>query len=145
VHLHTIGQGPDVWAFSALPLTDTICERMLAGRIGHHVPDVSAEPARADLSWPAQIGVNACLGVPITTADRRMYLLCCLARERRPDFGAADVTLLPVAQRNASSGVAGSWVRPPRSRRATPLATAALATASATDSATRRLKTLGMM
>ena len=49
------------------------------------------------------------------------------------------------AQRNASNGVAGSDVRAPLSRRATPLATAALATASATDSATRRLKTLGTM
>ena len=42
---------------------------------------------------------------------------------------------------------AASRARPsaPRLRRATPLATAALATASATSSATRRLKTLGMM
>lgn len=45
----------------------------------------------------------------------------------------------------ASSGVVGSWARTPRSRRATPLVTAALATASATDSATLRLKTLGIM
>jgi hypothetical protein len=39
-------------------LTDTIRERMLAGRIGQLVPDVSAEPGLADLTWPAQIGVN---------------------------------------------------------------------------------------
>jgi hypothetical protein len=64
-------------------------------------------------------------------------------RRTAPTFGL--VTPVSRAQRNASSGVAGSDVRPPRSRRATPLATAALATASATDSATRRLKTLGMM
>jgi hypothetical protein len=49
------------------------------------------------------------------------------------------------SQRIASSGVAGSCVRVPLSRRATPVLTAAFATASATDSATRRLKTLGMM
>jgi hypothetical protein len=49
------------------------------------------------------------------------------------------------AYRRASSSVAGSCVRAPRSRRATPLATAAPATASATDSATRRLNTLGTM
>jgi hypothetical protein len=69
--------------------------------------------------------------------------------------GDAPVATLPAgcdgrrrgarAQRSASSGVAGSCVRAPLARRATPLATAALATASATDSATRRLKTLGMM
>lgn len=42
-------------------------------------------------------------------------------------------------------GVAGSCPRAAHSRRATPLATAAWATASATDSATRRLNTLGTM
>jgi len=93
---HVAGDGslPAFVAGAALPLADTICERLLAGRIGHLVPDVSAEPALGDLSWPAQLGVNAYLGVPITTADTRMYLLCCLARERRPDLGAADVNFL---------------------------------------------------
>jgi GAF domain-containing protein len=93
---HSAGDGslPAFVAGAALPLADTICERLLAGRIGHVVPDVAAEPALADLTWPAEIGVNAYLGVPITTADTRLYLLCCLARERRPDFGAADVTFL---------------------------------------------------
>jgi hypothetical protein len=52
---------------------------------------------------------------------------------------------IPLPPQRASSGVAGSDVRTPRSRRATPLSTAAFATASATDSATRRLNTLGMM
>jgi hypothetical protein len=50
-----------------------------------------------------------------------------------------------VGYRIASSGVAGSWTRAPRSRLATPLSIPALATAAATASATRRLKTLGMM
>ncbi len=82
---------PGFVAGAALPLADTICERLLTGRIGHLVADVAAEPALADLTWPARIGVNAYLGVPITSASTRMYLLCCLARERRPDLGAADV------------------------------------------------------
>jgi GAF domain-containing protein len=81
----------------ALPLADTICERLLAGRIGHVVPDIAADPALGDLAWPARSvnasrsGVNAYLGVPITSAGTRMYLLCCLARERRPDLAAQDV------------------------------------------------------
>ena len=66
-----------------------ICERLLAGRIGHLVADVAAEPALADPTWPARIGVNAYLGVPITSTSTRMYLLCCLARERRPDLGGS--------------------------------------------------------
>ena len=52
---------------------------------------------------------------------------------------------LECAQRICSSGAAGSSARAPRSRRATPLVTAASATACDTDSATWRLKTLGMM
>jgi GAF domain-containing protein len=78
-------------AGAARPLADPICERLLAGRIGHVEPDVAAEPALADFTWPAALRVNAYLGVPITTADARLYLLCCLARGRRRDFGAPDV------------------------------------------------------
>ena len=69
----------------------------------------------------------------------------------QPSDGAADEVAsvstagAGVAQRIASSGVTGSCGRAPRSRRATPLVTAASATAWATDSATWRLKTLGMM
>ena len=81
-------------AGAALPLADPICERLLARRIGHVVPDVAPEPALADLTWPAALGVNASLGVPITTADTWLYLLCCLARERRRDLGAPNVNFL---------------------------------------------------
>ena len=93
---HAVGDGglPEFVAGAALPLVDTICERMLAGRIGHAVPDIAAEPTLADLTWPAQIGVSAYLGVPITATSTRMYLLCCLARERRPDLATADVDLV---------------------------------------------------
>jgi GAF domain-containing protein len=93
---HAAGDGslPAFVAGAALPLADTICERLLAGRVGHVVPDVVAEPALSDLAWPARMGVHAYLGVPITTADTRLYLLCCLARERRPDLGAADVNFV---------------------------------------------------
>jgi GAF domain-containing protein len=38
------------------------------------VADVAAEPALADLTWPARIGINAYLGVPISTSTR-MYLV----------------------------------------------------------------------
>ena len=50
------------------------CERLLAGRIGHPVADVAAELALADLTWPARIGINAYLGVPISTSTR-LYLV----------------------------------------------------------------------
>ena len=31
---------------------------------------------------------------PLTGADAQLYVLCCLAREARPDLGEADVRFL---------------------------------------------------
>jgi hypothetical protein len=38
--------------------------------------------------------VRAYIGVPFQTEDARAYVLCCLAREARPDLGASDVRFL---------------------------------------------------
>ena len=75
----------------AVPLDDTVCERLLSGRIGNVVADVKAEPALKGV----RVGpVQAYIGVPFTTADARAYVLCCLAHEKRPDLGEADVRFL---------------------------------------------------
>ena len=72
-------------------LRETVCERLLSGAIGPVVPDVTAEPALAGV----QTGeVRAYIGVPFSAADARAYVLCCLAREARPDLGDADVRFL---------------------------------------------------
>src|SRR4051812_42356883 len=75
----------------ALPLRETICERLLSGQIGSIVSDTYAEPA---LSGVALGPVAAYVGVPFHTADARAYVLCCLAHEVRPDLGEADVRFL---------------------------------------------------
>jgi GAF domain-containing protein len=72
-------------------LSETICERLLAGRIGSLVADVRADPELAGLSLVRFGGVGAYLGVPMTTADERLYVLCCLALEARPDLDGDDV------------------------------------------------------
>ena len=83
------GSGPYVGR--AVPLSDTICDRLLSGEIGSVVNDVQAEPALRGV----QAGdVRAYIGVPFTTADARAYVLCCLAHEARPDLGPADVRFL---------------------------------------------------
>jgi hypothetical protein len=73
---------------------------------------VAAEPALADLTWPAEIGVNAYLGVPVTTADTRPYLLCRLAarasprpRRGRRELPAGRRGRLPAAEENAAAAV----------------------------------------
>jgi hypothetical protein len=75
----------------SFPLRDTICERLLEGRIGSVVADTHAEPALSDVALGS---VAAYVGVAFKTPDARAYVLCCLAREARPDLGEADVRFL---------------------------------------------------
>ena len=85
------GVGENGYVGRAFALRDTICERLLDGRIGSVVADTAAEPA---LNGVALGEVRAYIGVPFHTADARAYVLCCLAHETRPDLGAADVRFL---------------------------------------------------
>jgi GAF domain-containing protein len=76
------------------PLRDTICERLLDGRIGSVVADAAAEPSLDTLAAVRDGTIRAYLGVPFNTEDARLYVLCCLAGEARPDLGDADVRFL---------------------------------------------------
>jgi GAF domain-containing protein len=75
-------------------LSETICARLLAGRVGNLVADVRADPELAALSLVRFGGVGAYLGVTLTAADARLYVLCCLALEARPDLGPDDVDFM---------------------------------------------------
>jgi GAF domain-containing protein len=79
---------------ASLPLEDTICRHLLAGRIAALVPDLEQDPVLRELPLPRVAGIRAYLGVALTGADARQYVLCCLAREARPDLGDADVRFL---------------------------------------------------
>jgi GAF domain-containing protein len=81
------GAFPAFAADVSVPLEDTICRRLLEGRIGNVVGDVSADPELRDLPIVRDNGVGSYLGVPLSAADARLYVLCCLAREARPDLG----------------------------------------------------------
>jgi GAF domain-containing protein len=89
----TVRQAAQDGAFPAftpgvsVPLGDTVCQRLLEGRIGNLVADTSADPELRDLPVVRDNGVGAYLGVPLSTANARLYMLCCLAREQRPDLG----------------------------------------------------------
>jgi GAF domain-containing protein len=75
-------------------LDDTVCQRLLDGRIGALVPDTSAEPSLSVLQSVRDGSIAAYVGVPFTTAHARLYVLCCLAHETRPDLEEADVRFL---------------------------------------------------
>jgi GAF domain-containing protein len=93
-HVAGAGRFPGVVPGAAVPLDETVCARVLAGRVAPVIPDIPAEEALADLEGPRAAGVQAYLGVPFRSADARLYVLCCLWAERRPELGEADLRFL---------------------------------------------------
>jgi hypothetical protein len=86
--------GEGDYATVSAALEETICARLLDGRIGPLVSDTAAEPSLNRLEAVRAGTIGAYLGVAFTTADARLYVLCCLAREARPDLGEGDVRFL---------------------------------------------------
>ena len=86
--------GEGDYATVSAALEETICARLLDGRIGPVVTDTKAEPSLNTLEAVRDGSIGAYLGVPFTTADARLYVLCCLAGEARPDLGDGDVHFL---------------------------------------------------
>jgi len=84
----------DGYAGRSAPLRDTICERLLDGRIASIVPDATRERSLRDLPAVRNGDIVAYIGVPFSTPDARAYVLCCLAREQRPDLADSDVRFL---------------------------------------------------
>ena len=79
---------------ASMPIEDTYCQRLLTGRISNCVPDARADEQLRDLEITRAARVGAYLGVPLTTLDARLYVLCCLAHEQRPQLGQRDVLFL---------------------------------------------------
>ena len=88
------GTFPELAPGVSLPLDDTICRRLLEGAFDGAAPDVAGEPALRDVPLVREGRIGAYLGVPLRTSDARLYVLCCLARERRPGLGAGDLRFL---------------------------------------------------
>ena len=94
--LWTVGSDrfPDWRPDTSAPLEETVCERLLSGRIANLVPDADEEPELSGLEAVRAAGLRAYVGVPLTAADARLYVLCCIAAEARHDLTEADVRFL---------------------------------------------------
>jgi GAF domain-containing protein len=94
--LASIGNGrlPGLVSGAAAPLQDTICRRLLDGTIEGIVHDAVGDERTRDLAFVRLTGLAAYIGVPLTGAAARQYVLCCLAGEARPDLTDADVRFL---------------------------------------------------
>lgn len=88
------GEWPGIGLNRSLPLDETFCHRMLDGRIENYVRDAQGDARVNHLSMTRQLAVGAYLGVPIRLEDMRLYVLCCLHRERQPSLGEKEVRLL---------------------------------------------------
>jgi GAF domain-containing protein len=80
---------------ASVPVEETFCQRLLEGRLSNVVRDAMSDERVRDLEV-ARAGIGAYIGVPLTTLDARLYILCCLAHERRPALGEQDVLFLRV-------------------------------------------------
>ena len=79
---------------ASVPIEDTYCHRLLTGRLSNVVPDAQADEQLRDLQITRTARIGAYIGVPLTTLDARLYVLCCLAHEQRPGLGERDVLFL---------------------------------------------------
>jgi GAF domain-containing protein len=79
---------------ASLPLEDTFCGKFLRGEIPNFVVNASADERVRDLGMAIGLGVETWLGAPVRGANARLYMLCCLARERRADLSPGDLRIL---------------------------------------------------
>ncbi|HXD64605.1 MAG TPA: GAF domain-containing protein [Solirubrobacteraceae bacterium] len=90
------GEWPGMGSFEGAwsPLEETICQRMLEGRIGNYIRDAQGDDRVNHLPMVREMGIGSYLGVPIRIDDVHLYVLCCLDRESRPSLGEREVRLL---------------------------------------------------
>jgi GAF domain-containing protein len=96
VILWAVGNGrlPTFVGGAGAALADTICQRLLDGTIDGIVHDAATDPRVRDLPVVRATGLGAYIGVPLTAAAARRYVLCCLAGEARPDLSERHVRFL---------------------------------------------------
>ena len=79
---------------ASMPIEDTYCHRLLTGRLSNVVADAQANELVRDLEITRVARIRAYIGVPLTGLNARLYVLCCLAHEQRPQLGEPDVLFL---------------------------------------------------
>jgi HD domain-containing protein/GAF domain-containing protein len=102
VYRATSGDGASfgVHEGAALPLEETYCRRIIAGRLPNVIGDVGADQRAASLSITAAADVGAFASVPIVFSDGRLYGTLCAASHRAvPSLGYRDVQFLHVFAR----------------------------------------------
>jgi GAF domain len=79
---------------ASMRIEDTYCHRLLTGKLSNVVRDAHANEHVRDLEITRAARLGAYIGVPLTGLDARLYVLCCLAHEQRPQLGEREVLFL---------------------------------------------------
>jgi response regulator RpfG family c-di-GMP phosphodiesterase len=76
-------------------LADTLCQRMLDGRIGSTVADLAADPETRDLDVTKDLGLRAYAGAPIRLRSGEIYgTLCAVDAQPHPELSDRHTELL---------------------------------------------------
>lgn len=78
----------------SVPLTNTICRHLLDGSIAGVVRDTRREAALRAVPLVRETGLRSYMGVVISVPGDGQFVLCCVARDVRPDLGEEDVRFL---------------------------------------------------
>jgi HD domain/GAF domain len=83
-----------------MPLQQTYCQRVLAGRLPNLIPDVRADDRAASLPITEAADVGAFVSVALTFSDGRLYgTLGAASHQAKPSLGYTDLQFLHVFAR----------------------------------------------
>ncbi len=89
--------GSALAAGDSRPLTDTLCQRVLAGDLPAVMSDVRQHPAALEVPDVQDGGIGGYLAAPVRLSDGRLYgTLCCLTEQPLPGLSSRDLVVLQV-------------------------------------------------
>ncbi len=107
---------PDIQPGDSSPAEESVCQRVVQGRVPQLIHDLSAMPKEQLPEIPFRIGAH--LSTPIVLADRSVYgTLCCFSAAPRPELVQADLDKLKMCAtlvaRKVALGQARGFKEPP--------------------------------
>ena len=114
---------PELQPGDSSPLEESVCQRVVEGRVPELIRDLGAVPKEKLPEIPFRIGAH--LSTPIVLADQRVYgTLCCFSAAPRPELVQADMDKLKMCAtlvaRKVALGQAHGVKEPPPDWRLTP-------------------------
>ncbi len=91
---------------SVIPIDDTYCQHVLAGRIANVINDVRGHELTGPMPVTEAAGVGAFASVPLTLSGGEQFgTLCCASHDVREDLGPRDLAVLHLAARIAAADI----------------------------------------